>query len=160
MEFDVTIEIPKGQRNKYEMDHNTGRIRLDRTLFTSTQYPYDYGFVEATLGQDIKNSTADAKKSEVVSDAEAQQIIAFIQSNLEPAIQRAMAAIKTKKTELAAAGLGDTVLGDLKDLRVSSNALGEALVEKAPATQHEAARSAMGKVDAAFEDAIKFFSTA
>ena len=37
--FDVTIEIPKGTKNKYEMDHNTGRIRLDRTLFTSTQYP-------------------------------------------------------------------------------------------------------------------------
>jgi inorganic pyrophosphatase len=30
VEFDVTIEIPKGQRNKYEMDHKTGRIRLDR----------------------------------------------------------------------------------------------------------------------------------
>ena len=50
--FDVTVEIPKGTKNKYEMDHNTGRIRLDRTLFTSTQYPYDYGFVEATLGED------------------------------------------------------------------------------------------------------------
>jgi len=50
--FDVTIEIPKGMKNKYEMDHNTGRIRLDRTLFTSTQYPYDYGFVEGTLGED------------------------------------------------------------------------------------------------------------
>ena len=52
MEVDVTIEIPKGQRNKYEMDHETGRIRLDRTLFTATQYPADYGFVEHTLGQD------------------------------------------------------------------------------------------------------------
>ena len=50
--FDVTIEIPKGTKNKYEMDHNSGRIRLDRTLFTSTQYPYDYGFVEGTLGED------------------------------------------------------------------------------------------------------------
>ena len=50
--FDVTIEIPKGTKNKYEMDHTTGRIRLDRTLFTSTQYPYDYGFVEGTLGED------------------------------------------------------------------------------------------------------------
>ena len=39
MEFDVTIEIPKGQRNKYEVDHETGRIRLDRTLFTSTAVP-------------------------------------------------------------------------------------------------------------------------
>ena len=50
--FDVTVEIPKGTKNKYEMDHNTGRLRLDRVLFTSTQYPYDYGFVEGTLGQD------------------------------------------------------------------------------------------------------------
>ncbi|MBA2574461.1 MAG: inorganic diphosphatase [Nocardioidaceae bacterium] len=52
MEFDVTIEIPKGQRNKYELDHVTGRIRLDRTLFTATQYPADYGFIDNTLGQD------------------------------------------------------------------------------------------------------------
>ena len=50
--FDVTIEIPRGTKNKYEMDHDTGRIRLDRTLFTSTQYPYDYGFIERTLGDD------------------------------------------------------------------------------------------------------------
>ena len=52
MEFDVTIEIPKGQRNKYEMDHRSGRIRLDRTLFTATQYPADYGFVDDSLGED------------------------------------------------------------------------------------------------------------
>jgi inorganic pyrophosphatase len=52
VQFDVVIEIPKGQRNKYEMDHDTGRIRLDRMLFTSTQYPADYGFVEGTLGLD------------------------------------------------------------------------------------------------------------
>ena len=52
MEFDVLVEIPKGQRNKYEMDHVTGRIRLDRMLFTATRYPADYGFVEETLGED------------------------------------------------------------------------------------------------------------
>ncbi|CAL9301155.1 MULTISPECIES: inorganic diphosphatase [Streptomyces] len=52
MEFDVCIEIPKGSRNKYEVDHETGRIRLDRHLFTSTVYPADYGFVEGTLGED------------------------------------------------------------------------------------------------------------
>src|SRR5699024_8207611 len=50
--FDVTVEIPKGQRNKYEVEHETGRIRLDRTLFTATQYPADYGFIEDTLGAD------------------------------------------------------------------------------------------------------------
>jgi len=52
MEFDVLVEIPKGQRNKYEMDHETGRIRLDRMLFTSTRYPADYGFIEHTLADD------------------------------------------------------------------------------------------------------------
>ena len=52
MFFDVTIEIPGGSRNKYEIDHETGRIRLDRMLFTSTRYPWDYGFVDNTLGQD------------------------------------------------------------------------------------------------------------
>ncbi|HEY2167253.1 MAG TPA: inorganic diphosphatase, partial [Jatrophihabitantaceae bacterium] len=52
MEFDVLIEIPKGSRNKYEVDHHSGRMRLDRTLFTSTQYPADYGYIEQTLGED------------------------------------------------------------------------------------------------------------
>ena len=52
MEFDVLIEIPRGSRNKYEVDHDSGLIRLDRTLFTATQYPADYGFVPNTLGED------------------------------------------------------------------------------------------------------------
>jgi inorganic pyrophosphatase len=52
VEFDVTVEIPKGQRNKYEVDHESGRIRLDRMLFTSTRYPADYGFIEGTLAPD------------------------------------------------------------------------------------------------------------
>jgi inorganic pyrophosphatase len=52
MEFDVLVEIPRGSRNKYEVDHHSGQIRLDRTLFTSTQYPADYGFVPDTLAED------------------------------------------------------------------------------------------------------------
>ena len=48
----MIIEIPKGQRNKYEMDHDSGRIRLDRMLFTATRYPADYGFIEHTLADD------------------------------------------------------------------------------------------------------------
>ena len=50
--FDVIIEIPKGSRNKYEMDFHADRIRLNRTLFTATQYPADYGYIEGTLGRD------------------------------------------------------------------------------------------------------------
>ena len=51
-EYDVVVEIPKGSRNKYEVDHVTGRVYLDRVLFTSFVYPVDYGFFENTLGLD------------------------------------------------------------------------------------------------------------
>ena len=50
--FDVVIEIPAGSRNKYEIHHETGEIRLDRMLFTSTRFPHDYGFVKNTLSLD------------------------------------------------------------------------------------------------------------
>ncbi|MFT5223026.1 MAG: inorganic pyrophosphatase, partial [Glaciecola sp.] len=39
----VVIEVPAGSRNKYEIDHETGEIWLDRRLFTATRYPADYG---------------------------------------------------------------------------------------------------------------------
>ena len=51
-EYDVVIEIPRGSRNKYEVDHETGRVYLDRVLFTNFVYPVDYGFFENTLGGD------------------------------------------------------------------------------------------------------------
>ena len=50
--YDVVIEIPKGSRNKYEVDHETGRVYLDRVLFTPFMYPIDYGFFEHTLADD------------------------------------------------------------------------------------------------------------
>ena len=48
----VVIEIPRGSRNKYEIDHDNGRDPLDRRLFTATIYPADYGFIPDTLGGD------------------------------------------------------------------------------------------------------------
>ncbi len=49
---EVLIEIPRGSRNKYEMDKKRGIIRLDRRLFTATVYPADYGYILDTLGED------------------------------------------------------------------------------------------------------------
>ncbi len=49
---EVVVEIPKGSRNKYEMDHVTHRIRLDRVLHSSVHYPTDYGFIPDTLAED------------------------------------------------------------------------------------------------------------
>jgi inorganic pyrophosphatase len=50
--YDIVVEIPKGSRNKYEVDHETGRVFLDRYLFTPMAYPVDYGFFENTLADD------------------------------------------------------------------------------------------------------------
>lgn len=46
------IEIPKGSRNKFEVDKETGLIRLDRYLYASSHYPGDYGFIPQTLAED------------------------------------------------------------------------------------------------------------
>lgn len=51
MQIDVVIEIPKGSRNKYEANED-GTVWLDRTLFTATHYPHDYGHVHHTLALD------------------------------------------------------------------------------------------------------------
>jgi len=50
--FLAIIEIPKGSKKKYELDKETGLIRLDRILFTSTHYPMNYGFIPRTLAGD------------------------------------------------------------------------------------------------------------
>jgi inorganic pyrophosphatase len=52
VELEAVVEIPRGSRNKYEMDYETGAIWLDRELFTATRYPADYGFVPDTLAED------------------------------------------------------------------------------------------------------------
>jgi inorganic pyrophosphatase len=48
----VIVEIPKGSKNKYEIDKETGLIKLDRAMRTSQDYPFDYGFVPQTLWED------------------------------------------------------------------------------------------------------------
>ncbi|MBC7252988.1 MAG: inorganic diphosphatase [Actinobacteria bacterium] len=48
----VIVEVPKGSRNKYEYDRRSGRIKLDRVLFSAVHYPADYGYMEGTLAED------------------------------------------------------------------------------------------------------------
>jgi inorganic pyrophosphatase len=50
--FPVIIEIPKGSKNKYELDKETGLLRLDRVLHSSVHYPADYGFIPRTYCDD------------------------------------------------------------------------------------------------------------
>ena len=50
--FPVVIEIPKGSKNKYELDKETGLLRLDRVLHSAVYYPADYGFIPRTFCDD------------------------------------------------------------------------------------------------------------
>ena len=51
-DFAAVIEIPKGCKNKYELDKETGLLRLDRILYTATHYPANYGFIPRTYAGD------------------------------------------------------------------------------------------------------------
>lgn len=51
-DFMTVIEISKGSKNKYELDKDTGLMRLDRILYTSTHYPANYGFIPRTYADD------------------------------------------------------------------------------------------------------------
>jgi inorganic pyrophosphatase len=51
-EFTALIEIPKGSRVKYELDKETGLLKVDRILYSSVIYPANYGFIPRTLGDD------------------------------------------------------------------------------------------------------------
>ena len=56
--FDVVIEISKGSKMKYELDKETGMLKLDRVIHTSTHYPANYGFIPLTYAED--NDPLDA----------------------------------------------------------------------------------------------------
>ncbi len=51
-DFFAVVEIKKGSKNKYELDKETGLLRLDRILYTSTHYPANYGFIPRTYADD------------------------------------------------------------------------------------------------------------
>ena len=52
MKLNIFIENPKGTSNKYELDKESGRIMLDRALYSSVYWPFEYGFIENTLSED------------------------------------------------------------------------------------------------------------
>ncbi len=52
-DFEAVVEISKGSKNKYELDKDTGLLRLDRILYTSTHYPANYGFIPRTYADDL-----------------------------------------------------------------------------------------------------------
>ena len=56
-EFTALIEIPKGSRVKYELDKESGLLKVDRILYSAVIYPANYGFIPRTLGDETIRST-------------------------------------------------------------------------------------------------------
>lgn len=65
-DFLAVIEIPKGSKNKYELDKETGFLILDRVLYTSTHYPANYGFIPRTFAEDLDPLDVLVLSSEVI----------------------------------------------------------------------------------------------
>ena len=54
--FPVVIEVPMGSKNKYELDKETGLLRLDRVLYSAVHYPANYGFIPRTFCDDLRSA--------------------------------------------------------------------------------------------------------
>ncbi len=52
MVVEARIEIPMGSQNKYEVEHGTGKIKLNRVLYSASHYPAEYGYIDNTLSED------------------------------------------------------------------------------------------------------------
>ncbi len=51
-QINVVVDIPKGSRNKYEYKEDEGYFKLDRTLYSSMFFPFEYGFIPQTISED------------------------------------------------------------------------------------------------------------
>ena len=81
-DFLAVIEIEKGSKNKYELDKQTGALRLDRILYTSTHYPANYGFIPRTYADGVV-CVAVSAPAEGLSDADAALISDIVTSQTD-----------------------------------------------------------------------------
>ncbi|SMQ47109.1 unnamed protein product [Zymoseptoria tritici ST99CH_3D7] len=113
---------------------------------------------EAALGIEIKNAVADANAMDVQSVEDSRAVIAFINEVLEPSIRACMGAMKGKKEVFVKSSLVGTVTGDMGDLRAQTGTLGKALLAKSPEEERGEGEAALKKVDANFEEALRYFA--
>lgn len=142
-------------------------INTDTTAVTTAVNNYNGGgFANAIpivnaqqqLSTDLKTATTDAKAAGTVSDADANDIIAYITGTLEPNIETSLAALKSKKANFDTDGLTAIVKGSLTDLKTDTDNLGAALIAGTPADLADQAKAIQAKIDADFDAAIAFFS--
>lgn len=115
MEIKTFVEIPKGSRNKYEQDEETGELKLDRALYGPEVYPFDYGYIQGTKGEDgdpldvallITNPTFPG----CIVKA---QVVGYLEMEDEAGIDHKILAVPTKKLDPRWAHVQD--VGDLSE---------------------------------------------
>ena len=115
MEVKVFVEIPKGSRNKYEQDEKTGELVLDRALYGEEVFPFDYGFIPETRGEDgdpldvvllVTNPTFPG----CIMKAE---VIGYLEMEDESGIDNKVLLVPTKKVDPRWVHVRD--IGDLTD---------------------------------------------
>lgn len=105
------IEIPKGSRNKYEIDKKTGLLSLDRVIYSSFHYPVNYGFIPQTLGQD-----GDALDI-LVMCSESIQPLCLVEANVIGNMQMIDSGVADDKIiAVAAKDPGVNYINDITDL--------------------------------------------
>ncbi|MFH1585069.1 MAG: inorganic diphosphatase [Patescibacteria group bacterium] len=110
MIVEAFIEIPKGSRNKYEVDEKTGGIKLDRVLYSSVYWPVEYGFIKGTKGEDgdpldIMIFSSSPTFPGCVVEAE---VIGYLEMEDESGVDHKVLAVPTAKI--------DPRLGHIKDI--------------------------------------------
>ncbi|MBU1015400.1 inorganic diphosphatase [Patescibacteria group bacterium] len=110
MIVEAFIEIPKGSRNKYEVDEKTGEIKLDRVLYSSVYWPVEYGFIKGTKGEDgdpldIMIFSSSPTFPGCVVEAE---VIGYLEMEDESGVDHKVLAVPTAKI--------DPRLGHIKDI--------------------------------------------
>jgi len=106
--FCAVIEISKGGKNKYELDKETGMLRLDRVLYTSAHYPANYGFIPHTYADD-----GDPLDVLVLCQ---QEILPMTLVDCRPIGVMRMVDDKSRDEKIIAVPLGDPSMEEYKDI--------------------------------------------
>lgn len=161
----VTGSVIKRDAAQVQQDLKT--INDDTNAVTTAVNNYNGGglanafpivLAQQQLSKDLKTGTTNAQNTGVVSEPDADTIIAYITNTLLPSIKASLAALKAKKPQFDADGLTSTVNSSLQDLKTDTDKLGAALIAGTPPSKVDAAQGIQNQIDAAFADAIAFFS--
>ena len=101
MTVNVFVEIPKGSQNKYEQDEETKELKLDRALYGPAAFPFEYGYIQGTKGEDgdpldVVLLTTFPTFSGCVVEAE---VIGYLEMEDEGGIDHKVVAVPTEKID-------------------------------------------------------------